>query len=314
MKELGFQAWYVFATCFIIFVVAVSITTSFGAHYGAKSGYPRMVYSKPIEVPLEIVGMMIYQNIPLGRSSYSSGGQPYGVRLAVMRSFTLGEDEWGDYPPSSIQFILKLGILNTVGVLLVYLFKRQDGVVSAWIRQLGRYRAGWSVWGRALGCASIAVFVSNLVWMLWLKVHWIYRADSDYWQLFNVKGQIRSQMVMQPWTPIAVRTVSQAAVGFGGVLFYFLLVNMLFNRFSLKGANRFGYCAKCGYPCIDEAMLPCPECGLSKAAAVLSRNGRRQWVTISLLAFSIFTLFCAPLWLAWIAPILPDSVLRFIPL
>jgi len=300
----------------LVLICSYGIVNDFGRDQnGDGVSYPRHVFWPGIESPLELCGMLVYQQIPLGKSPLSDSRQSYEWRLAAIQALSLGEQYREAHVPSTLSFIAKTGVVSIVAVLvLLQIQPRRDPVVSAWISHVGLRGAIGATWISSFGAATVSILIMNLFWMLWMKIHWIYRAETDYYELFDVQGAVQSQKHMIEEYPIAVGPVGPINVLLGGVVFYLAMLAMLIRRRSFVGAQKYEYCLQCGYPRAGDKSIICPECSLpndqnQRQLGMLSR------LKIKGLAVFIasFAMFSAPLWLGWFAPYIPEELLRFLP-
>lgn len=298
------------ATVVGMVVVCASVVVSpYDSDDSSVFGLTTGKLSRTVDEAVQVVGVLIFDHAPLGRVVLPDYSQPLGLRLAVLRSFSLWEDTWGTGVPSVGSFVFKLAGVSVLPVLVVLLYRRSgSGVVDAWLSNVSRWRAILSVWFVSTGIAAFAMLITNLSWMLWVKVYWVFYAETVANEMVVHQGKSHIQTVIPGWSPVAMQTIAQSAVGLGGIALYFLLVVMVVDKSAYRGAVRFGYCANCGYSRFGKTSSICPECGIGESNANGKFRGRKRRTIRLFLFFGCFVLLSTPLWLAWVAPILPAGI------
>ncbi len=301
------------AICVISLLCSVSVVKSFGAGHSSGSISFGTEYWPLVNEPLEMASMLIYGQVPLGSVPLPDYGQPQGMRLAISRSFSLWEDQLGTRLPSVGIFVCKLAAIAFVSIQFVLIYLRsQNEPIASWIKCVRYRHAFLKIWILATSIASVSILASNLAWMLWVKVYWIFYADTINSEFVVNQGLAYFQTTSPGLIPVALQTVPQILVALGGVTMYLGCSYLLLNKYASDGALRFGYCGECGYSRAGESAAVCPECGKDNHDFKALKRSRKRWVGFLLLLFGCFVMMCAPLWIAWITAVLPESVARSI--
>jgi predicted nucleic acid-binding Zn ribbon protein len=291
----------------LVFVAMASwsVVHSFGRHAELyESMFYKQRYWKVVDESSGLVAMTLYVAFDdLGEVLYPKSGPPSFWRRAVFRSMSLWEVENSRRGPSAIWFAAKLAVFHLFGLLCIVTAKRDNGVFAIYIQKSGRLKTILYLWLQTLVFSGFAVLLVNYEWVIWWKYYDIYRMESTEFHYVLSGGDAVGQVVFSPLSAVAFGGMSEAMTVIGGLLLYTLLASGRVDKIVREQVLTMGCCLKCGYPMGGKDQAVCSECGRLLSSAI-----RRRLVVRKSMYLACVVLLLFPLWYAWVARYIPQSL------